>query len=264
MINAACLIGSATPAIGLGGANATRYDQSGATKEFRYTGAPSGYALGQSKKLIYRDCLKPSVLSTTRQLYEIVQQSGTVIKFFTRLNSSNQFQIWSVKPGTNTVMLDLLATTTPLSSTSTWYTILCELDMDDFAKCAIYINDADQAITQTVFTTGEFFTVEAANSYTNYGSRRTGGGASSDRHFPGDRCETYVQFDEWLGIDTVAQRRKFNNASGLPTDLGPTGSLATGNQPRIYAPDGLTMVGSIGEIIWTTNGTPDAVAGPNP
>ena len=261
MINSACLIAPASIGV-VGGQNAHFYDQSGATKEYLRQGAPSGYGIGSSKKFLYRDTLKPSVVGTIRNLYEINQSSGTVTKFFTRLNSSNQFQVFGVHPSTGVVVLDLLATTTPVSSTSTWYTILCELDMDDLAKCAIYINDADQAITPTTFTTGQAFYVEVSNTRTFYGARPTGS-TTTDRYFSGDRCETYLNFDAWLGIDTVAKRRIFNTAAGLPMNLGADGSLATGAQPHVYMPDGKINVGTI--LDWDfVSGTPEPVDGPNP
>lgn len=112
-----------------------------------------------------------------------------------------------------------------------------------------YINDTDKSSDTSGPTGFDLKLTAAALQLPPTGDTTTG------------FSQVYISTD-FLDITVEANRRKFIDALGKPVDLGADGSLPTGTQPEIFAPDGNigTNLGSGGD--GTVTGAPTAIAGP--
>lgn len=158
--------------------------------------------------------------------------SGTV---FTRLDNSNS----DVYDSTNM---------TSITVADTWVNVLLAYNRSTGARQR-YVQDTDKSSDTSGPTGFDLALAENALQLPPTGDTTTG------------LSMVYISTG-FLDFSVEANRRKFIDAEGKPVDLGADGSLPTGSQPEIFAPDGNigNNLGSGGNA--TVTGTPTEIAGP--
>lgn len=118
-----------------------------------------------------------------------------------------------------------LRTTTAISDTTTWHHYLAAWDRGN-GIAQLFIDDADDANVGA--NTDEVF------DYTRFGHAVGSLESVRANTWDAEVADYYQNWQEFLDMTVVANRRKFRDAAGKPVDLGIDGALPTGTGPRVF------------------------------
>lgn len=117
------------------------------------------------------------------------------------------------------------------SAGANWHHVIWAWDLD-VPTCQVYIDDSVGTVDTTCSTTGT-----QDGTHTDWMISSNDG--SGSLKFDGCLSEIYYHQTTFLSLDTVGNRRLFNDGSGgsaggEPVDLGSDGSTPTSSQPILY------------------------------
>jgi hypothetical protein len=109
-----------------------------------------------------------------------------------------------------------------------WHHFLAAWDLNDSAKCKIYVDGAD--VTDSVSGPVASYSIGYSSATWYVGSSTT----ATLQNYNGDLAEMYFAPNQWLDITQASVRNLFRTPAGKPADLGSNGSVPTGSVPTIY------------------------------
>lgn len=116
-------------------------------------------------------------------------------------------------------------------STGQWHHLMSSWDLS-VPVVHIYLDGVSDI--DTTFTPATDGTIQYADGNEWAIGATTSGTVPHD----GKLSENYLNGSDYLDLSVAANGLKFRTAAGLPENLGPDGSLPTGNQPDMYFPNG--------------------------
>ncbi len=108
---------------------------------------------------------------------------------------------------------------------SEWHHIMWSVDLADFDKRHLYVDDVSDLTVDT-----------AINQLIDFTRVNHAIGAQPDGTEKLTAClaDVWIAPDQYIDLSVTANRRKFIDASGNPVDLGSNGAVPTGIIPRMF------------------------------
>lgn len=190
------------------------------TQYLRHTGALTGVSNGKTFSFVV--WVRPDVLTTTRTVCRFV--NGANLRFSLHF-SSTQFVV-QARNSSNTTILN--AGTGTVFATATQYCIQGSIDLANTSNRKIYVNGVLDTTTWTTYTNDN---IDYASS-TDEAIGATYAAGKSDE-FDGKIGEFYFT-TEYIDLSQEANRLKFRDAFGNPTDLPSAITAASVPTPAVY------------------------------
>lgn len=141
------------------------------------------------------------------------------------LGSDETFRLIALNSAETTILNALSAT---ILSAGTQYHICGSVDLTNLAKASVYINGAEESMTWATYTND---TIDFTHNYSNIGSQYNG--SVYESYFNGKLSEFYFT-TEYIDFTQEANRLKFRDCFGYPTDLPSAITAASVPTPAIY------------------------------